>query len=190
MKLQKKKSNSKKFYTFFIMHKNKSLIIGTVSKLHGYKGKVKIFTLKKINFDFNVISYLLIKTNNDLIPYIIEYAKAIRENMLLVKFDEVNNEEDAKKILKKDVYISTKFVDEKEIVQKSDLNGYEVVDKYFGKLGLVSYINDQTSQKLIFVKNKLNKEFCFPMHENFIKKFNHEDKTIDVIIPKELINLN
>jgi ribosomal protein L35AE/L33A len=31
------------------MHKNKSLIIGTVSKLHGYKGKVKVFIQKKIN---------------------------------------------------------------------------------------------------------------------------------------------
>ena len=154
------------------------------------KAKSKYLFKKKNNFDFNEISYLLIKTNNDLVPYIIEYAKVIKENMLLVKFDDINNEDEAKKILKKDVYISSKFVDEKEIVQKSDLNGYEVVDKYFGKLGLVSYINDQTSQKLIFVKNKLNKEFCFPMHENFIKKFNHEDKTIDVIIPKELINLN
>ena len=172
------------------MHKNKSLFIGTISKLHGYKGKVKIFIQKKINFDFNVISYLLIKTNNDLVPYIIEYAKAIKENMLLVKFDEVNNEEEAKKILKKDVYISTNFVNEKEIIKKSELTGYEVVDKYFGKLGVVSYINDQTSQKLIFVKNKLNKEFCVPMHENFIKKINHKEKTIDVIIPEELINLN
>ena len=172
------------------MHKNKSLIIGTVSKLHGYKGKIKIYIQKKINFDFSVISYLLIKTNNDLVPYIIEYAKVIKENMLLVKFDDINNEEEAKKILKKDVYISEKFVDEKQIVQKNELIGYDVIDKYFGKLGVISYINDQTFQKLIFVKNKLNKEFCVPMHENFIKKINHKDKTIDVIIPEELINLN
>ena len=172
------------------MHKNKPLIIGTVSKLHGYKGKIKIYIQKKINFDFSVISYLLIKTNNDLVPYIIEYAKVIKENMLLVKFDDINNEKEAKKILKKDVYISEKFVDEKQIVQKNELIGYDVIDKYFGKLGVVSYVNDQTFQKLIFVKNKLNKEFCVPMHENFIKKINHNDKTIDVIIPEELINLN
>ena len=103
------------------MHKNKALFIGTVSKLHGYKGKVKIFILKKINFDFNVISYLLIKNNNDLVPYIIEYAKVIKENMMLVKFDDVNNEEEAKNILKKDVYISTKFVDEKQFIGKTFL---------------------------------------------------------------------
>ena len=153
------------------------------------KAKSK-YIFKKINFDFNVISYLLIKTNNDLVPYIIEYAKVIKENMLLVKFDDINNEDEAKKILKKDVYISSKFVDEKQIVQKIELIGYDVIDKYFGKLGVISYINDQTFQKLIFVKNKLNKEFCVPMHENFIKKINHKDKTIDVIIPEELINLN
>ena len=172
------------------MHKNKSLIIGTVSKLHGYKGKVKIFILKKINFDFDVITYLLIKTNNDLVPYIIEYAKVIKENMMLVKFDDVNNEEEAKEILKKDVYLSTKFIDEKQLIQKNELVGYDVVDKNFGKLGAISYINNQTSQKLIFVKNKLDKEFCIPMHENFIKKINHKEKIINVIIPQELINLN
>tara|TARA_B100001564_G_scaffold339664_1_gene332642 strand:- start:511 stop:1029 length:519 start_codon:yes stop_codon:yes gene_type:complete len=172
------------------MHKNKSLIIGTVSKLHGYKGKVKIFILKKINFDFDVITYLLIKTNNDLVPYIIEYAKVIKENMMLVKFDDVNNEEEAKEILKKDVYLSTKFIDEKQLIQKNELVGYDVVDKNFGKLGVISYINNQTSQKLIFVKNKLDKEFCIPMHENFIKKINRKEKIINVIIPQELINLN
>lgn len=172
------------------MHKNKPLLVGTVSKLHGYKGKVKIFILKKINFDFNVISYLLIKNNNDLVPYIIEYAKIIKENMMLVKFDDVNNEEQAKNILKKDVYISAKYVDEKQFVQKNELIGYDVVDKILGKLGVVSYINNQTSQKLIFVKNKLNKEFCVPMHENFIKKIHHKEKLLEVIIPEELINLN
>ena len=61
------------------------------------KAKSK-YIFKKINFDFNVISYLLIKTNNDLVPYIIQYAKVIKENMLLVKFDDINNEEEAKKI--------------------------------------------------------------------------------------------
>ena len=84
----------------------------------------------------------------------------------------------------------TEVKNSKQIVQKNELIGYDVIDKYFGKLGVISYINDQTFQKLIFVKNKLNKEFCVPMHENFIKKINHKDKTIDVIIPEELINLN
>ena len=100
------------------MHKNKPLIIGTVSKLHGYKGKIKIYIQKKINFDFSVISYLLIKTNNDLVPYIIEYAKVIKENMLLVKFDDINNEEEAKKILKKDVYISKNLLTKNILFKK------------------------------------------------------------------------
>ena len=65
---------------------------------------------------------------------------------MLVKFDDINNEEEAKVL--KDVYISSKFVDEKHIVQKIELIGYDVIDKYFGKLGLVSYINDQISQKI------------------------------------------
>ena len=96
--------------------------------------------------------------------------------MLLVKFDDINNEEEAKKILKKMSIYLKNFVDEKQIVQKIELIGYDVIDKYFGKLGVISYINDQTFKKLIFVKNKLNKEFCVPMHENFIKKINHKDK--------------
>ena len=109
--------------------------------------------------------------------------------MLLVKFDDINNEEEAKNSKKGCLYPKN-LLTKNKLFKKSELTGYEVVDKYFGKLGLVSYINDQTSQKLIFVKNKLNKEFCVPMHENFIKKINHKDKTIDVIIPEELINLN
>ena len=65
----------------------------------------------------------------------------------------------------------------------------KVIDINLGPIGEVSNISSKTPQKLIYVK-KDKKEFCFPMHEEFITNINTEKKIINVSIPEDLINLN
>jgi 16S rRNA processing protein RimM len=67
--------------------------------------------------------------------------------------------------------------------------GYSVIDNKFGNLGEITYINTQTKQKLIYVK-KDTKEFCFPMHDEFIKEVMHNKKALHIEISEELLNLN
>ena len=58
-----------------------------------------------------------------------------------------------------------------------------------GSLGIINSIKFNPAQNLIYVQNK-NKEFCIPMHEEFIKTMNHIKKEIIVEITKEIIDLN
>ena len=59
----------------------------------------------------------------------------------------------------------------------------------FGSLGKVSLINSQSAQQLIYVE-KDGKEFCFPFHEQFVKKIDIKKGEMIVEIPEELIDLN
>ena len=70
------------------------------------------------------------------------------------------------------------------------LIGYSVLNISTNKnLGEIVDVNLTTPQKIIYVR-KNEKEFCFPMHKEFIKNIDQENKTITVNIPDEIINLN
>ena len=165
------------------MQKKDCFLFGTVFKLHGYKGDVNIYNDDDIPFDFSKLTYFLIEQNNELVPYFIEQARATKPNVVLVKFEDIENEDL--------VYLPKELIpktDELEITDKK-LIGYSVFDIKHGELGKISYINSQTSQQLIYVE-KDGKEFCFPMHEQFVKGLDPKEGVMEVQIPDELLDLN
>ena len=173
------------------MQKKDCFLFGTVFKLHGYKGDVNIYNDDDIPFDFSTLDYFLIELNNELVPHFIEHAKATKPNVVLVKFEDIETEVTAKKILKRKVYLPKEWLpktDEYEITEKT-LIGYSVFDINIGELGEITYINSQTSQQLIYVE-KDGIEFCFPMHEQFVKGIDPKEGVMQVEIPEELLDLN
>ena len=173
------------------MQKKDCFLFGTVFKLHGYKGNVNIYNDDDIPFDFSKLDYFLIEQKNELIPYFIDRARPTKKNVILVNFEDVNSEKEALKILKRKVYLPKEKLpetDENETTQKKII-GYTVLDINFGKLGEITYINSQTSQQLIYVKQD-GVEFCFPMHEQFVKAIDPKKGVMEVEIPEELLNLN
>jgi len=173
------------------MQKKDCFLFGTVFKLHGYKGDVNIYNDDDIPFDFSKLDYFLIEQKNELIPYFIDRARPTKPNVVLVNFEDVNSEKEALKILKRKVYLPKEWLpetDETDITEKK-LIGYTVLDINFGKLGKITYINSQTSQQLIYAE-KDGVEFCFPMHEKFVKEIDPKEEIMEVEIPEELLDLN
>ena len=173
------------------MQKKDCFLLGTVFKLHGYKGEVNIYNTYNILFDLNNIHYLLIEKDNTLIPFFITKIRHTRENVILVKFEDIGSENDAISILKRKVYLPNELLPDnnKEISKTEELIGLKILDANLGDLGNICYINSQTAQRLIYV-NKNGKEFCFPMHKEFIIDIDVTKGIMKVQIPKELIELN
>ena len=173
------------------MQKKDCFLVGTVFKLHGYKGDVKIYNDNKIIFNFDNINFFLIEKENTLIPFFIIDARTTKSNIILTKFEDINSEKEALSILKSKVYLPINLLPKinQESYNQIQLIDFKVLDVNLGKLGVVSYINTQTAQKLIYVRQD-EKEFCFPMHEEFIFNIDTKNKTLKVSIPEELINLN
>jgi 16S rRNA processing protein RimM len=173
------------------MQKKDCFLLGTVFKLHGYKGHVNIYNDNDISFNFTALKYFLIEINNNLIPYFIEQARTTKPNVILVKFEDVNSEEIARKIHKCNVYVPNDWLTMKlrnEINEKKII-GYSVIDNKLGDVGKVTFINTKSIQQLIYVE-KDGKEFCFPMHEEFIKEIISKERVLKVNIPIEFLTLN
>ena len=173
------------------MQKKDCFLVGTVFKLHGYKGDVNIYNDDDIPFDFSALEFFLIELDNNLIPFFIDRARPTKPNVVLVKFEDVNSEEDARKILKRKVFLPNELIPEKDHneISEKQLIGYSVIDSEMGELGKITFINSQTAQQLIYV-SKDGKEFCFPMHEQFVKRIDIKEGIMEVEIPEEFLNLN
>jgi 16S rRNA processing protein RimM len=173
------------------MHKKDCFLVGTVFKLHGYKGDVNIYNEDNIPFDFSILKYFLIEKNNELIPFFVEWVRKTKPNVLLVKFEDVNSEEEAKKIHKRKIYLPKNWLPKKEKneISKKQLIGYSIIDIEMGELGKISFINSKTTQTLIYV-SKDGEEFCFPWHKQFVKNIDTKQKIMEVEIPKEFLDLN
>ena len=173
------------------MQKKDCFLVGTVFKFHGYKGNVNIYNDDDILFDFSVLEFFLIELDNKLIPFFIDRARRTKPNVVLVKFEDVNSEEDARKILKKKVFLPKELFPEKDDneISEKQLIGYSVIDREMGKLGKITFINSKTAQKLIYV-SKDGKGFYFPWHKQFVKNIDTEKGIMEVEIPEELLNLD
>lgn len=172
-----------------MLRKNCSLI-GKTLKPHGYKGHIKIIIKNQLDFNISKINFFFIELEKILVPFFIESIKEINSESLLVKFEKLDSKEQLNRILKKDIYIPSEWIN-KEKVENNEghITNYRVFDIEKGELGKVDYVDTQTKQKLIYVTAEKN-NFCFPMHEKFLLGINTEKKIITVKIPEELINLN
>lgn len=172
------------------MKKQDCFLLGTIFKLHGYKGYLNIYNDNNIPLVFSDIDFFYIKDKNELIPYFIESIRPKKKQVILVKLEDVDCEEQALKILKREVYLANQFLPKLENINPDKLIiGFDVIDNTFGKIGTIDFVNNQTAQKLIIVKDR-SKEFFIPFHEQFIKEIDTENQKIFVQITKELININ
>ena len=172
------------------MKKQDCFLLGTIFKLHGYKGDVNIYNDNDIPLIFTNIDFFFVEINNELIPYFTYRVRPKKKKILLVKFEDVDSEEQALKILKRKVYLPNKFLPKLEdINQDKIIVGFDVIDKTLGRVGMVDFVNDKTPQKLIIVKDG-EKEFFIPFHENFVINIDLENRILYVNIPEELMNIN
>ena len=165
-------------------------MFGTIFKLHGYKGDVNIYNDNDIPLVFSEIDFFYVEENNELIPYFADSVRPKKKKILLVKFEDVDSEEVALRILKRQVYLPNKFLPKiEDIIPDKIMVGFDVMDKTLGKVGIVDFVNDKTAQKLIIVKEG-EKEFFIPFHDNFVLNIDLEKKILNVDVPEELMNIN
>ena len=166
------------------MKKEDCFFLGYISRKHGYKGDVniKLETPAK----YKELAHMFIELNGGLVPFFIDSFRLKKENIALVKFEDVNSEEDAQALVGKVVFLPLEYIDENQQNKLATLIGFEVIDSKHGNIGKVSDILDNTAQELFQIKNE-EREFLIPITEKYIQKI--EKNTIYLKTPKGLIDL-
>lgn len=172
------------------MTKEECFYLGRIVSKFSFKGEV----LVKLDTDepetYLEMESVFVNYDNNLVPFFIEKSSLQKSNLLRVKFEEVDSEEDAEDLLKCELYLPLNLLPELKEDQFyfHEVIGFSMEDVDFGLVGTITGINDSTAQALFEVE-KDGKQILIPMNDEFLQKVDKKNKKIIVKTPEGLIDL-
>lgn len=172
------------------MTKEECFYLGKIVKKYSFKGEL----LAKLDTDdpniYEHLDAVFVEVSGKLIPFFVERSQLHKSELLRVKFEEVDTEEDADSIMKSDLYLPLEMLPklEGDKFYFHEIIGFKVEDKNFGSVGIIKGVNDSTAQAL-FEIDRDGIEILIPMNDEFILKVDKPNKTIFVETPEGLIQL-
>lgn len=169
-----------------MIRKEEVFKIGVINKPHGVKGEVS-FTFTDDIFDRVDCDYLILLMEGILVPFFMEEYRFRSDNVALVKFEDIDTAEQARKFTNVEVYFPKKFMDEQEDVTSWNFFiGFRVEDVHHGYLGEITDVDD-TTINVLFSIEKDGEELLLPAHEEFIIDLDRKKKVMKVDVPDGLI---
>lgn len=172
------------------MTKEECFYLGRIVSKFSFKGEVLI----KLDTDepesYLEMESVFVEYDNNLVPFFIEKSSLQKSNLLRVKFEEVDSEEDAEDLMKCDLYLPLNLLPElsEDQFYFHEIIGFKVEDELYGTVGTLTGVNDTTSQALFEIE-KDGKQVLIPMNDQFLLKVDKKNKTIHVKTPEGLIDL-
>ena len=172
------------------MTKEECFYLGKVVRKYSFKGEV----LAKLDTDepemYTEMESVFVDYNPNLVPFFIERSQLHKSTLLRIKFEDVNNEEDADELIGADLYLPLSLLPalEGDKFYFHEIIGFTAIDKRFGSIGKITGINDTTAQAL-FEIDRNGQEILIPMNDDFIKKLDRVHKNIHLEVPEGLIDI-
>ncbi len=162
--------------------------IGILNKVSGFKGRLSGLVEAARPEKLRSKKFLFILLEGLPVPFTIEEIE-INENEILVKFENINSEEEAKKLLRKELY-TEKFSSKNKtaVMSWKDLIHYTAIDADFGEIGIIEEVLEYPKQML--AKCMVNgKEVLFPLNEEMVTDINPDDKIVFLELPDGLLDV-
>ena len=159
------------------MQKEDCFYLGKVVKKYSFKGEL----LVKLDTDdpsiYTRMESVFIDKNKSLIPFFIERSSLHKSTLLRVKFEDIDSEEDADKLLKSELYLPLEFLPQLtgNKFYYHEIVGFEAEDLSFGLVGIVKGVNDTTNQAILEI-DRNGSEILIPLIDDFIKSVDREQK--------------
>ena len=165
--------------------------IGSLTRTHGVRGEVA-FQFTDDVWDRVEADYLFLRLDGLLVPFFLEEWRFRSDNVALLKFEDIDSADDARRIVGTEVYfpkdLTPEDLDEEEL-EWQHFTGFEVWQDD-SLLGTVTSVLDQTANVLLVVTAPDDRELLIPAHEDFILEADHRQRRLLVSVPEELLNLN
>ena len=164
-----------------------NIYIGYVAKTHGLHG---MFSIKLIGTkEFCEFCKKIRKIYTyDYFEFNIQTTEINSNIFLKIKTKEIGNREEAKLILRKEIYIKKGEVLEIDelIEEQNKFVNFQVINKEKKEIGVIKEIDYNRVQPIMIIKTKKN-NILAPYIENFILKKDMRNKQITVDFPDGLI---
>ena len=172
------------------MIKSDTRLIGTLAKLHSFKGRFVLISETSISEDIENWESVFLEIEGLLVPFFIDFVNLTSENASIIGFEEIDSSDIAKDYVHCDVYQLKSLAEEQEDKEESKhFSGYLIIDQKTGVIGKVDRMLDYNHNLLFRVLNGQS-EILIPINENVILKTDHKKKEILINLPEGLLDLN
>lgn len=164
--------------------------IGRLGKPHGVRGEIQMQFSDDI-CDRTDADYVFLKIDGLLVPFFIEEYRFRSDDVVLMKFCDVDDADRARELTGCDVYFPRNNADDdEENITWAEIIGYTVVDSANEKaVGTIRSVDDSTINILLSVVDNDGNEHLVPISEDLVKALNKKEKTITIDIPEGLLDL-
>ncbi len=172
------------------MRKEDCFYLGKIAKKFSFKGEVLIYLDTDEPELYEDMESIFVEFNKNLIPFFIENSSLHKNDFLRVKFEDVDNEEQADEIINCEVYLPISMLPKLEgnKFYFHEVIGFEIEDKRLGVFGKIVSINDSSAQPLFEVVNG-SVEILVPMIDQFLVKIDRENKKVVMDLPEGLVEM-
>lgn len=172
------------------MRKEECFYLGKIAKKFSYKGEVLVYLDTDEPELYENMESVFVEINKNLVPFFIENSALHKNDFLRVKFEDIDNEEQADEILGCELYLPLSFLPKLEGNQfyYHEVIGFEIEDQRLGVVGKIVSVNDSTAQPLFEVLNG-TVEILIPMIDQFLVKIDRENKKVIMNLPEGLVEM-
>lgn len=164
--------------------------IGKIGKPHGVKGEVTMMFSDDV-FDRVDAEYVVLMLNGILVPFFFEEYRFRSDETALVKFCDIDTQEQARELTNSEVYFPRQLSDSDEgDLSLIELNGFTIIDYIYNKvIGIICGIDDSTANILFEVKTDSGDELLIPASPDLIKDIDAEQRIIKMELPEGLLDI-
>lgn len=164
--------------------------IGRLGKPHGVKGELS-FQFEDDVFDRTNADFVIVVVEGLPVPFFFEEYRFRSDELVLVKFEGVDTEEEARRLTGCDVYFPRNLSeDEPEAPSWAEISGYQVLDAESGRaVGSVKTVDDSTLNTLLEVVTPEGKDVLIPIDDSLLKHLDRQARTLTLTIPVGLLDL-
>ena len=175
-----------------MIHNNEVYHIGYIQKFRGLQGEVELqFTDDP--FDRGSAEYLVLKIDEILVPFFLENYRFKNNDTAILKFEDIDNDVQAKKLVGLQVYYPLAHLNDEEDQELSSLKaltGFTLYDESYGEVGIINTVDDSSYNTLFYVDHPKKGELVLPYHDDFLVDYNIANRTITLALPQGIIDLN
>lgn len=163
--------------------------IGKIAGTHGLQGDVVLLHVAGHSDWLKTDTVLFLELRKgSRIPYFITQLRPLNDEEIILRLEDVNTVEEARKLAGKPVYIREDVLKEEKVDSPLLWIGFNMVDRSRGGLGPIEDVYQAGSQWLAQLTIE-GKEVLVPLVDQFIIEVNARNKFVRVDLPEGLIEV-
>ncbi len=171
------------------MTKEECFNLGYISRRVGNKGELAFILDVDTPSRYTKLESVFVEINKSLIPFFIKKI-IISRNFATVTIDGIETVEGADEMVGSGLYLPLSFLPplKEKKFYFHELNGFKVIDKNYGEIGIIQSVLD-FPQQAIFQIIKDKNEILIPAKEEFIISIDRTKKELYLNAPEGLIDI-